>query len=211
METKGFYAGEMVKFGWRTMRENLRFFIGLLLVAWLVELIPLAIARLVTEKTDLLAAILYILSCILSIIVGMGLIEISLRFCDNERASIRDLFSPYPLFPRYLFSSILYELIVLGGLILLIFPGVIWGIKFSLFPYFIVDKGLGPVEALKASARTTARAKWDLLGFWFGMTVINFLGVVCLLIGLFAAYPTTMVATALVYRKLLSQTEQPNG
>jgi len=37
--------------------------------------------------------------------------------------------------------------------------------------------------------------------------LINLLGAICLLIGLFATIPTTMVATAFVYRKLLAQIE----
>ena len=92
-------------------------------------------------------------------------------------------------------------------MILLIFPAFIWGIKFCLYPYFIVEKGMGPIEALQASSRATMGAKWDLLGFWSVIGVINVLGFFCLLIGLFATVPTTMVAMALVYRKLLSQTE----
>jgi len=39
------------------------------------------------------------------------------------------------------------------------------------------------------------------------LTLINLLGALCLLIGLFATIPTTMVAIAFVYRKLLAQTE----
>ena len=98
-------------------------------------------------------------------------------------------------------------LICVAGMILLIFPMFIWGIKFQFFPYFIVEKGLGPVEALKASSRITMGAKWDLLGLWSVLGVIVILGMLCLGIGIFAAMPTVMVAVALTYRKLLSQTE----
>jgi uncharacterized membrane protein len=112
------------------------------------------------------------------------------------------------LFFKYLFGSILYVLIFCAGLILLIFPGIIWGIKFGLFPYFIIDKGLGPIKALKASAKTTMGARWDLLGFGFVVSIISLLGVLCLVIGIFATIPTTMIAAALVYRRLLSQTKK---
>lgn len=206
METKGIYAGEVVKYGWRTMKENLVFFIGLLIVAYLIMLLPFVFAQYIVEGL-IIRLVLYLLYIVLSIVVSMGLIKIALKFCDNEKGSFGDLFSCFPLFFKYLFGAILYSLILIGGTILLIFPGVIWGIKFSLFGYFIVDKGLGPVEALKASSRTTMGAKWDLLGFWFVACVIIYIGILCLLIGIFAAAPTVMVATALVYRKLLPQTE----
>jgi len=206
-ETKGIYIGETVKFGWKTMKDNLGFFIGLLIVAWLVQFAPRLIADHVVKEVGFLRIIFCLLYVVLIFVVQMGLIKISLRFCDHEKGTFRDLFSCFPLFFKYLFSSILYGLIVIGGAILLIFPGVIWGIKFMLFPYFIVDKRMGPVEALKASAKTTMGAKWDLLGFYSVVSIINVIGVLSLVIGIFATVPTVMIATALVYRKLLSQTE----
>jgi uncharacterized membrane protein len=137
----------------------------------------------------------------------MGLIRIAIRFCDNEKGGFADLFSCFPLVFKYLFSSILYVLVVFGGMILLIIPGIIWAIKFQFFSYFIVDRGLGPIEALKRSAVITKGVKWDLFVFRLLLMGINLLGVLCLLIGLFATIPMTMVAVAFVYRKLLAQLE----
>ena len=207
MEKKGFYIGEVVKFGWRTMKENIGFFIGLLVLAIVVQAVPRIIADSAMKEVIFLGAIFYLVYFVLACVIGMGLIKICLRFCDNEKGRFADLFSCFPLFPKYLFSYILYVLIVLGGTILLIFPGVIWGIKFMFFPYFIVEKKMGPVEALKASAKTTMGVKWDLFVFKIVIGIINLIGVLCLVIGIFATFPTTMVAMALVYRKLLSQTE----
>ena len=206
METKGFSIGEVVKSGWRIMKDNIGFFIGLLLVSYIIIFLPMIIAGLLGEDALLLKIILYIIYIVLALLIGMGLIKISLQFCDNEKGRFGDLFSCFPLILKYLFAAILYILIFYAGLILLIFPGIIWGIKFSLFPYFIVDKNMGIIESLKASSRATKGAKWDILGFWFVAWVISLSGMLCLLIGLFATIPTIMVATALVYRKLSSQT-----
>ena len=49
----------------------------------------------------------------------------SLRLSDKENAGYADLFSCFPLFFKYLIGSILYGLIVIGGLLLLIIPGII--------------------------------------------------------------------------------------
>jgi len=208
MKTKGIYISEVVKFGWKKMKDNLGFFIVLLLVAWVVQAVPQFIGEYLVERQIIIGIIVYLIAFVLNIVVAMGLIKVSLRFSANKKGTFGDLFSCFPLFFKYLFGSILFALITIAGTILLIFPGVIWGIKFGLFPYFIVDKGLGPIKALKASAKTTMGAKWDLLGFGFIIFIINLLGVLCLLIGIFATIPTTMVATALVYRRLLSQTKK---
>ncbi len=207
METKGIHIGEAVRFGWRTMKANLGFFIVLLIVAWLVEIVPWALGEYIIDRVLILGLFLYLLYLVVSIVVTMGLIKISIQFCDNVKGKVRDLFACFPFFFAYLFSSILYVLIIFGGLILLIFPGIIWAIKFGLYPYFIVDKGMGPIEALRASARATMGAKWDLFGFGFVISVISLIGFLCLMIGSFATVPTILVATALVYRQLLSQTK----
>ena len=93
-------------------------------------------------------------------------------------------------------------------LLLLIFPGIIWAVKFSLSRYFVVEKGLGPIEALKASSRTTKGVKWELFGFGIVCTGINLLGLICLVVGVFATWPMIMVAHALVYRQLMAQTPE---
>ena len=202
-----FSKSEAVRFGWNTTRSNLGFFIGLLIVVGMIYFIPDFIAELLKKDAPVLSFIVDVVSWILGIIVQMGLIKIALRFCDNKRAKLADLFSCLPLFFKYLFGLILYELIVLGGTILLIIPGIIWAIKFQFFDYFIIDKGLGPIEALKESSAITRGAKWDLFFFNLLLGFINFLGALCLLIGLFVTVPTAMLAMAFVYRKLLTQKE----
>jgi uncharacterized membrane protein len=207
MATKKFSKGEAIRFGWNTMKNNLGFFIGLLIVAGLITIIP-AFLQLVTQgDAPGLSFILSIVSGVLQLIIEMGMIKIALKFADNTKAELGDLFSCLPLFFKYLGSSILYGLITLGGFILLIIPGIIWGIKFYFFGYFIVDQGAGPIEALKRSSSITMGTKWDL--FLFGLLIIgiNILGLLALVIGLFATIPTSMVAIAFVYRKLLAQAE----
>lgn len=207
MTTQKFSKREAIRFGWHTMKSNLKFFILLLLLAGLIYYGPSIIAELVEEDAIVLSVIIRIGSTVVGMVIQMGLIRIAIKFCDNEKGEYADLFSCFPLFFKYLLGSILYGLIVLAGTILLIIPGIIWGIKYQFFSYFIVDQGAGPIEALKRSSAITKGAKWNLFLFALLLMAINLLGMLCLIIGLFAAIPTAMVATGFVYRKLLSQTE----
>lgn len=207
MTAEKFSISEAIHFGWNTMKSNLGFFIGLLIFVFLFTSLSSIIAAKATEANIFLGIIFYIADFSLSIIISIGLVKIALRFCDNEKGRFADLFSQYPLFPQYLVGSILYGLIVFAGTILLIIPGIIWGIQFCFYDYFIVDKGLGPIEALKRSSAITRGVKWDLFGFFLVLLGINLLGALCLLIGLFVTIPTTMVALAFVYRKLMAQAE----
>jgi len=204
MSTKKFSIKEALSFGWNIMKGNFWFFVGLLLIIWSISLVYGIIEDQMEERSVLLL-IIALVFFILNIIITMGAIKITLKFHDGQKGKIADLFSCLDLFFKYLLSSIVYGLIVLGGLILLIVPGIIWGIKFQFFGYFIVDKGLGPIEALKQSAKITKDAKRTLLLFGLLSGLINLLGVLLLLVGLFATVPTIMMAKAFVYRKLLGQ------
>jgi len=207
MRPQKFSKSEAIQFGWTTTKNNLGFFIGLLIVVGLFYFVSSFITESIKAEDSILSSIVSIIFWVLDIVIQMGLIRISLRFCDNGKGEFADLFSCFPLFFKYLFGSILYGLIVVGGMILLIIPGIIWGIKFQFFSCFIVDKGVGPIEALKRSSAITKGAKWDLFLFNLLLVLINLLGAICLLIGLFVTIPTTMVAWAFVYRRLLAQTE----
>ncbi len=99
-------------------------------------------------------------------------------------------------------GSILYGLMVLGGLILCVIPGIYLAIRFSFYGYLIIDRDTGPVGALKRSWEITRGSTFELflLGVvFFGITL---LGVLACVVGLFAAVPTIWIAHAHVYRRL---------
>jgi uncharacterized membrane protein len=68
----------------------------------------------------------------------------------------------------------------------------------------VIDKNLEPVEAVKTSWRMTKGNVWNLFFFGILLGLINILGFLCLIVGLFITVPLSMLATAFVYRKLLN-------
>jgi uncharacterized membrane protein len=207
LATQRFSIGEAIEFGWNTTKNNLGFFIGLLVIAGLILIVPGTLSRLTKHNAPGLFIIFSIASFVLQIVIGMGLIKIALKFCDNEKVELSNLFSCSHLFFKYLFGSILYGLVVSAGMILLIIPGFIWAIKFYFFSYFIVDKGLGSIEALKRSSAITDGVKWDLFLFGLLLFGINLIGAIPFFLGWFVTIPTTMIAVAFLFRKLLPKSD----
>ena len=209
--TQKFSKKEALKFGWE---KGWGIFLPALLI---VSLIFLGL-NLLIEKTGenlrdlnifILFIILNLLYFIFSVIISISFIRVSLKICDNEKPKLKDVFCvcDIKLFFKYLFCSILYSLIVLLGTIFFIVPGIILGIKFGFANYLIVDKNLGPIQALKKSSLITKGSKWDLFLFYLLTFLINFLGLLCFIVGIFVSIPVTWIATAFVYRKLLAQAE----
>jgi len=215
MTGKYFNFSDVLSYGWRVMKANFWFFVGLGFTFLVITYLPTILRVVVEEQLYLptviripLSLSLVLVGWVIHIILSIGLIKISLSFCDEQRPEFITLFDAVGCFWRYVGTAILYGLIILGGFILLIVPGIVWGIKFGLCFYFVVDKGLDPIEALKASSRTTMGVKWQLFGFAVIRGLITLLGLLCLIVGIFAAYPTVMIASALVYRQLLTQTPE---
>ena len=208
MEKNNFSNKEAIKYGWDIMKANFWFFVGIIIVAGLIVGIPSNIADHLNKPDPcLLGFVFNIIAGVARAIISIGLIKIALIFLNKEKPEFKELFNFKGSFWRFVGGSILYGLIVVAGFILLVVPGIYWAIKYQWFGYCIVDQKLGPVQALKKSAQMTDTVKWQLLGFGLVMTGINILGFLCLFIGLFATIPTTLLAIAFVYRKLLSQTE----
>lgn len=203
-----FSKKEAISFGWQTMKDNFWFFVVLLTIIALIIAMPEIILHFVK---DILVLVIFIniVSVILSLIIDLGLYKISLKFYDKEKVKLSDLFACWPLLFKYLIATILYILIVTGGSILLIVPGIIWGIKYQFYGYLIVDKGLRPIAALKKSGQITKGAKWNLFLLGLLFAGITILGILILIIGLFAALPTILIASAFVYRKLLAFSKVP--
>ena len=196
-----FSKSEAIKFGWSVMKANFLFFLGILFVIVVVNIVFSGFMGLF-KKAPFLYMIFNLASVALGMIINMGVIKIVLKFYDKQKPEFADLYKQYRLILNYFLGSLLCGLAVVAGFILFIIPGIYLGIKLQFFGYFIVDKKMGPVEALKASWAITKGSFWNL--FLFGLVCIgvNILGVMALGIGLLVTIPTTMMAVAFVYRKL---------
>jgi uncharacterized membrane protein len=200
-----FSKKEAIKFGWEIAKKKIKFFVSLLILVFGVSFLFDYLSDLVKKESFLISFLLTIIGVALSIIFSLGLVKISLKICDREEPKISDLFSQYPLFFRYLFASILKNLITLFGFILLIIPGIILSIRLGFFDYLIIDRNSRIIESLKKSWEITRGNVWNLFLLYILLGLINLLGFFALIVGLFWSIPTTMIAEAFVYRKLSSE------
>ncbi len=203
MKGKRIPVSESIRFGWDTMRANLGFFILFLIIIYMIYMFFGVFAALFEKRLPTFALIFNLGSLFAGVVINIVAIKIALKFCDNDKRPVSEVISfSGSLFFKFLKGYFLYALIVFAGFLLLIVPGIIWGIKYQYIVYFIVDEEVGPIEALKKSAEITDGVKWQLFGFFFLLGLINMAGAMFFLIGLFATVPTSIVAMAYMFRKL---------
>jgi uncharacterized membrane protein len=137
----------------------------------------------------------------------LGLYTIVLRVIDGQKTKFDDLFSKFDvmLMLKYFAASFLVGLAVIGGLILLIIPGIIIALRLGFYSYLLVDKKLGPIEAFKTSWKMTKGHTKDL--FLLGLCIIgiNILGLLAFGVGLLVSAPVSSLAFAYAYRKLATK------
>jgi len=210
MDEKRFSNKEAIKFGWKVATENI-LLVATILTAGGVSFFFEILMRMFRKSERILFYAIYLVSALIQGAFTMGQIKIALGFADNKQSRYKDLFSCFHLLLKYIIASTLYTLIVVLGFILFIIPGIIWGIKYQFYIHFMVDKEVGPIEALKLSSRATYGAKSELLVFGFVLSLINIAGVLCCGIGLLVTLPLTLVAWTYVYRILERQLETPEA
>ena len=188
---------DAVKLGWEKVKSNLMFFVLVSLTVLFVNLLP-RISDAIWGPSVILGIVFFLLKAFIDI----GMIRISLNFVDGILTKYEVLFSGISVFLQYLAAIVIYMVVVAVGLILLIVPGVILGVRLMFFGALIVDKNMNPVEALKKSFEMTKGKTWDLFLFSLAILGINILGLICIGLGLIVTLPLTSIATMDVYRKI---------
>lgn len=188
---------KVIRKGWKTTKANLGFLIGLIVVISAINITLSAVVEMV--ENEVFIVFWNVVSIVVSLWLSLGAIRILLDLVYNKQPRFKTLFSQGQHLLNFLVAAIVYNLIILGGLILLIVPGIIWAIKFQFFSYFIVDEGMGVMDSLRASAQITSGDKWNLFLLGVSIFVINFIGMLLLLVGLLVTYPLTMLALAYAY------------
>jgi len=201
MDEERLDVGGAVSYGWRTMVDNILFFVIIGLIFFIVTAIfyvPAGFAY----KYPYITAIVYILGFLVSVYVHMAMVNISLIVSRGEKPTYSDLFSATKYYWKFLLADILYSLLVLAGMILCIIPGIYWGVRYHFNAYFIIDQDMSPIDAIRRSGQITKGAWWDVFLLFVLSWLIMLAGIILCGVGTLFAYPIVFMAIVFAYRQL---------
>lgn len=185
--------------GWELTKENLWFFIG-------YQIILYALMGVFSSYNEGFAASLWqLLGWVMMIIVKMGLYNSSLLIAKGVKPTFDQLYKNWDLFIPWVVASFLMAIMFFIGLLLFIVPAGYVIARYGLFPFFILDKKLGPVEALKAAAQASEGVRWPLFLVFLACAGLDILGLMLFGVGLLITVPVTLIALATVYLELTSE------
>ena len=115
----------------------------------------------------------------------------------NVKETFKSLMD-WGLIGRFFGGTFLLVLIVVGGLILFIVPGIIWMIKYMFGPLLILDKKMGARESLRASGEMTDGYKWSLFAYALLIGIIGF-GLLGTILGSLIIVPVYLISYIFIY------------
>jgi hypothetical protein len=195
------------KYGWKKLWPSF----GIL---FLVGLVYFVITGAVSGITRI-AFFLRFISGFFSIFVGMplsyGQSYCYLRAARDGNVKFEELFSGFNKYWNTIGAGILSGLIVFGGTILLIVPGIIFACKLAFVPYLVMDRNLGPVEAIQTSWKMTNGHAMEvfLIGL-LGIPVI-IAGLICLGVGVIISCMWISITVASLYYAVSGQPQNIPG
>jgi uncharacterized membrane protein len=207
MMQRNFSIEHAIGVGWNTFKANWALLIGLAVAVLIIGNLPQGLGNVAQRGSQpgVFQFLMGLLSVALQAVLTLGVTYIALRLVSGQSAEFGDLFARVSLALNYLITSFLFGIIVAVGLLLLIVPGIICAAKLSFFPYFVVDDGAGPIDALQRSWSLTNGITLKVLLFGLVLLLINFVGLLALGIGVLVTYPVSYLAHAHVYRQLREQ------
>lgn len=229
MESHSFSIGEVLKTAWTKFKQHPFTWVGALILCFLISFSEVFVNNWVVgngfpfdfsnidhwryyvnyshnipdKQTGLYLFGISILYFLIKQGLTLGLFNMGLKAADGLPVRITQLFARFYYVFHYLIATILYVLILVAGFILLFFPACIWGSSYALYPFFIIDKGAGPIQALKMSSQTTYGAKWDVFCFIFISFILALIGLLAFVVGMLFVFPIIIIGWAFIYRRLV--------
>lgn len=212
-----------VAFGWNAVMKDFAAVAVPIVVALLVMVVPAAalnftwslIVGILTTKLDpTIATLLRVAGQCVTQVLSLGsqafilggLIQFTLGVCRGQRPAFNVVFSGGRFFLPMLGGQLLYALALGAGFVLCLVPAVILACGFICYQPFIVDKGLGPIDALGASWRLTTGFKLSIFLYLLLSMAVGLLGVLALCVGaVLISWPVLAIANCYLYVKLLGE------
>jgi uncharacterized membrane protein len=135
-----------------------------------------------------------------------GLSRFALKVARGEPYSFNDLFSGAPIYVSVVVANVIVVAAVSIGLFFLVIPGVIVALGLSMALPLIVDRGIGPVEALSASWKLSEGHKGNLFIFALLVSAMLFAGLCACFVGILLVFPIALIGQMYIYLKLTGQT-----
>ncbi|MEI6553175.1 MAG: hypothetical protein WCO09_01260 [bacterium] len=123
--------------------------------------------------------VFYIVKYLLNIMFKIGKIRIYLDTLKFKQPRYSELFNPKKSYLNFLVVSVLLGICTLGGLIVLIVPGIYIILRYCFAPILVLDQNMSISESFAKSKEMTAGNKWKMLPYYIIYGFLALLYMLC--------------------------------
>ena len=153
-----------------------------------------------------------LVAIVFSLLSGVPLIQgaliagfhiFTIKRLTGRQAEFADLFKGFNYFVPTLVASLLIGVFVFAGTLLCIIPGLVVAAMYKFTYLFVVDKRMDFWPAMQASHAVVKNDYFGFTMFLVLMALVDILGVLCCVVGIFIAMPVTFAAITVAYQELV--------
>ncbi len=138
----------------------------------------------------------------LSAIIYTGYLSVMFKYYHEGDMVLDDLFSVDGRWIHLGFLLLIKTLLILLGLAFFIVPGIYLAVRFMFSELYIIDRGMRPIEALRASYCLTEGSWWKLFLFSVIAALLMVIGLMAFVVGVAAVSAVLTFALISIYYSL---------
>lgn len=205
-----FDIGGVLSRGYEGFKANVGAFIGAMIIALVIsmglnfgtQIVVGVLGQKSQNMALIIMLVMMIIQQIVSCLLTLGGMNMCLKVARGQPAEVGDLFAIGSFAVPGLVTYVAVGFLCLIGFILLIIPGIIISLGTGLSLWFVIDKQLDPVTAIKASWTATTGSKGQIFLFGIVAFLLLIVGMIPCGLGLLVVYPTVGIAMAHIYIQL---------
>lgn len=192
---------EFVKQLFGLYKKHYKFIIGLIIFLMIVMFTEIMLIDMSIGTSGYIgvSALIFFINTV----IQLGMFKIALHIVNNNKFDFSTLFITGGYIFNFIITSLIYYIGVIVGIFLLIVPGIMFSVLFMFYPFIMIEKGTMPIDSLKISYKLVKNNLWQIFVICIVLYFINYLGAMAFYIGVTITLPFTLIAQALLYKKIL--------
>ncbi|MGB0887118.1 MAG: hypothetical protein ACPGSL_03250 [Vicingaceae bacterium] len=167
--------------GFEIFKKEYGLFIGFSIIAGIMSII-----------SSLIPFIGSFAQIIISSIANLGFFYVARKIKKGEKPDFEDFFKPFNDFGNIVGVALVVAVLTIIGVLCLIIPGIYLGVAWGFaVPIVYFFRGTELWAAMEASRKIITKNWWWFFLFGFCIGLLNMLGALCLLVGLFITIPVS--------------------
>lgn len=139
--------------------------------------------------------------------IGIGIFFLGINRARGLEIDIPSIFNYYSMIVPITIAFVLIYIALTIGFVLLVIPGIYLLISYSFAYPLLVDKELGPWEAMETSRKIVTKQWFKFFGLAIASTLFLLVSAIPLGIGLIWSIPTVYIAYGLLYHNMFDEEE----